>query len=149
MTLGQIAGLIAALAAVVLVALCAVPLLKLGGVLDEVRKTVRDVDESTVPILEELKGTVVITNGEISKLDQVIEDIHTISEHGTVVTGQAAQLAQTFTQTVGTPMVKAAAFGEGVRRTIRRPKRRKRRSQIDNEAAAAEVSSVDNIDRQK
>ena len=31
MTLGQIAGLIAALAAVVLVALCAVPLLKLGG----------------------------------------------------------------------------------------------------------------------
>lgn len=55
MTLGQIAGLIAALAAVVLVALCAVPLLKLGGVLDEVRKAVCDVDESTVPILEELK----------------------------------------------------------------------------------------------
>ena len=74
MTLGQIAGLIAALAAV---------------------------DESTVPILEELKGTVVITNGEISKLDQVIEDIHTISEHGTVVTGQAAELAQTFTRRSG------------------------------------------------
>ena len=90
----------------VLVALCAVPLLKLGGVLDEVRRTVRDVDESTVPILEELKGTVVITNGEISKLDQVIEDIHTISEHGTVVTGQAAELAQTFTQTVGTLLVR-------------------------------------------
>ena len=68
MTLGQIAGFVAALAAVALVALCAVPLLKLGGVLDEVRRTVRDVDESTVPILEELKGTVVITNGEISKL---------------------------------------------------------------------------------
>ncbi|MSS45483.1 DUF948 domain-containing protein [Cutibacterium sp. WCA-380-WT-3A] len=132
MTLGQIAGLIAALAAVVLVALCAIPLLKLGGVLDEVRKTVRDVDESTVPILEELKGTVVITNGEISKLDQVIEDIHTISEHGTVVTGQAAELAQTFTQTVGTPMVKAAAFGEGVRRTIRRPRRRARQSHVEN-----------------
>ena len=124
MTLGQIAGLIVALAAVVLVALCAVPLLKLGGVLDEVRKTVRDVDESTVPILEELKGTVVITNGEISKLDQVIEDIHTISEHGTV----------------GTPMVKAAAFGEGVRRTIRRPRRRNHPSQVENEAALAEVS---------
>ena len=140
MTLGQIAGLIAALAAGGLVALCAVPLLKLGGVLDEVRKTVRDVDESTVPILEELKGTVVITNGEISKLDQVIEDIHTISEHGTVVTGQAAELAQTFTQTVGTPMVKAAAFGEGVRRTIRRPRRRNHPSQVENEAALAEVS---------
>ena len=140
MTLGQIAGLIAALAAVVLVALCAVPLLKLGGVLDEVRKAVCDVDESTVPILEEVKSTVVITNGEISKLDQVIEDIHTISEHGTIVTGQAAELAQTFTQTVGTPMVKVAAFGEGVRRTIRRPRRRARQSQVGNTASPAEVS---------
>ena len=140
MTLGQIAGFVAALAAVALVALCAVPLLKLGGVLDEVRRTVRDVDESTVPILEELKGTVVIPNGEISKLDQVIEDIHTISGHGTIVTGQAAELAQTFTQTVGTPMVKAAAFGEGVRRTIRRPKRRARRSQVENTTSSAEVS---------
>lgn len=140
MTLGQIAGLIAALAAVVLVALCAVPLLKLGGVLDEVRKAVRDVDESTVPILEELKSTVVITNGEISKLDQVIEDIHTISGHGTIVTGQAAELAQTFTQTVGTPMVKAAAFGEGVRRTIHRPKRRMRQSQVENTVSPTEVS---------
>ena len=140
MTLGQIAGFVAALAAVALVALCAVPLLKLGGVLDEVRRTVRDVDESTVPILEELKGTVVITNGEISKLDQVIEDIHTISGHGTIVTGQVAELAQTFTQTVGTPMVKAAAFGEGVRRTIRRPKRRASRSQVENTTSSAEVS---------
>ncbi|WCC80864.1 DUF948 domain-containing protein [Cutibacterium equinum] len=139
MTLGQIAGLIAALAAVVLVALCAVPLLKLGGVFDELRKTVRDVDESTVPILEELKSTVVITNGEISKLDQVIEDVHTISGHGAAVTGQAAELAQTFTQTVGTPMVKAAAFGEGVRRTIRRPKRRNRPSQVENGTGPAEV----------
>jgi len=122
MTLGQIAGLIAALAAVVLVALCAVPLLKLGGV------------------LEEVKSTVVITNGEISKLDQVIEDIHTISGHGTIVTGQAAELAQTFTQTVGTPMVKAAAFGEGVRRTIHRPKRRMRQSQVENTVSPTEVS---------
>ena len=122
MTLGQIAGLIAALAAVMLVALCAVPLLKLGGV------------------LEEVKSTVVITNGEISKLDQVIEDIHTISGHGTIVTGQAAELAQTFTQTVGTPMVKAAAFGEGVRRTIHRPKRRMRQSQVENTVSPTEVS---------
>lgn len=128
MTLGQIAGLIAALAAVVLVALCAVPLLKMGGVLDELRRTVKDVDEATVPILEELKGSVVIANGEIAKLDQVIDDVHTISEHGTVVTGQAAELAQTFTTTVGTPMVKAAALGEGVRRTLRRPVRRGRRA---------------------
>ena len=43
MTLGAIAGLIAAIAFVALVALAAVPLLKLGRVLEEVRLAVRDI----------------------------------------------------------------------------------------------------------
>lgn len=37
-------------------------------------------------------------------------------------------------------MVKAAAFGEGVRRTIHRPKRRMRQSQVENTVSPTEVS---------
>ena len=62
MSAGEIAGLLAAIAAVVLVALLAVPLLKLGRVLEELRLVVRDVGHSSVPILHELKGTVTATN---------------------------------------------------------------------------------------
>ena len=65
MTVGDIAGLIAAIALCVLVALLAVPLLKLSRVLDEVRLTVRDVGHNSVPILQELKSTVVATNEEL------------------------------------------------------------------------------------
>ncbi|MDQ1482101.1 MAG: hypothetical protein QOF35_177, partial [Actinomycetota bacterium] len=43
MSVGEIAGLIAAIAFVVLVALTAVPLMKLGRVLEEVRLAVRDI----------------------------------------------------------------------------------------------------------
>ena len=68
MTLGEVAGLIAAVAAVALVAFSAVPLLKLGRVLDETRIAVRDLGNHSVPILQELKGTVVATNDELAKL---------------------------------------------------------------------------------
>ena len=68
MSVGEIAGLIAAIAAVALVAFCAVPLLKLGRVLEELRLAVRDVGHSSVPILHELKGTVTATNTELGKL---------------------------------------------------------------------------------
>ena len=48
---GEIAGLIAAIAFVALVALTAVPLLKLGRVLEELRLAVRDIGHESVPIL--------------------------------------------------------------------------------------------------
>ena len=62
MTAGEIAGLIAAIAFVALVAFAAVPLLKLGRVLEEVRLAVRDIGHESVPILTELQGTVRATN---------------------------------------------------------------------------------------
>ena len=43
MSVGEVAGLIAAVAAVALVVFCAVPLLKMGRVLEELRLLVRDV----------------------------------------------------------------------------------------------------------
>ena len=48
--------LIAAIAFVALVALTAVPLLKLGRVLEEVRLAVRDIGHESVPILTELQA---------------------------------------------------------------------------------------------
>ena len=69
MSVGEIAGLIAAIAFVALVALTAVPLLKLGRVLEEVRLAVRDIGHESVPILTELQGTVRATNDELVKLE--------------------------------------------------------------------------------
>lgn len=113
MTLGQIAGLIAALAAVVLVGLCAVPLLRLGGVFTELRRTVRDLDEATVPILTELRSTVVITNEEIGKLGTVTDDVKAVSQ-------QAVDVAQTISTTVNAPV----STVRGLRRSLRRRSRR-------------------------
>jgi uncharacterized protein YoxC len=118
MSVGEVAGLIAAVAAVGLVVFCAVPLLKLGRVLEELRLAVRDLGHNSVPILQELKGTVAATNDELSKLSLVTEDVARASSHATVVTENAAQLTTLFTATLGGPMIKTAAFTYGVRQAI-------------------------------
>ena len=93
MSVGEIAGLIAAIAFVALVALTAVPLLKLGRVLEEVRLAVRDIGHESVPILTELRGTVRATNDELDKLGLVTEDVAKVSRNATVVTENAAQMS--------------------------------------------------------
>jgi uncharacterized protein YoxC len=127
MTAGAIAGLIAAIAFVALVALAAVPLLKLGRVLEEVRLAVRDIGHESVPILTELQGTVRATNEELGKLSLVTEDVARVSKNATVVSENAAQLSSLFSATLGGPLVKTAAFSYGVRKAIRGDGRRAKR----------------------
>lgn len=119
MTAGAIAGLIAAIAFVALVALAAVPLLKLGRVLEEVRLAVRDIGHESVPILTELQGTVRATNTELDKLSLVTDDVAKVSSHATVVSENAAQMTSLFSATLGGPLVKTAAFTYGVRKALR------------------------------
>lgn len=109
-SVGEFAGLLAALAAVVLVALCAVPLIKLGGVMDELRTAVRDLGTSTTPILEELKGTVATTTDEIARLSQVTEELTRMSQNASTMAKQAADVSTV----VSTPLVKTAeVVGKG------------------------------------
>jgi len=119
MTLGAVAGLVAAIAFVALVALAAVPLLKLGRVLEEVRLAVRDIGHESVPILTELRGTVQATNTELEKLGTVTEDVAKVSRHATLVSENAANLSTVFSATLGGPLVKTAALSYGVRKALR------------------------------
>lgn len=116
---GEIAGLLAAVGVLILVGLLAVPLLKLGRVLEELRLVVRDFGHSSVPILHELKGTVTATNDELGKLSLVTEDVSKVSRHAVVVSENAAQLTTLFSATLGGPLVKTAAFTHGVRQAIK------------------------------
>jgi uncharacterized protein YoxC len=119
MTIGEIAGLIAAIAFAILVILFAIPLLKLGRVLEEVRLAVRDIGHESVPILTEMQGTVRATNEELQRLSVVTADLAKVSQHATVVSENAANMATLFSATLGGPLVKTAAFTYGIRKAIR------------------------------
>ena len=111
MSLGDIAGLIAALAFVALVAFLAVPLLKLGRVLDEARGTVRQLTEHTLPALDEAVETVRAANGQLAKVD-------TITTSAAQVTEDVSALTTLVAATVGGPLIKVSAFSYAVRRVL-------------------------------
>ena len=108
---GDIPGLIAACAFLVLVGMLAVPLVKLGRVLDEARVSVKELTDHSVPILDEAASTVASTNVQLTKVDTITTAAAQVSEN-------VSALTSLFAATVGGPMVKVAAFSYAVRRAF-------------------------------
>ena len=118
----DIAGLIAAGAFLVLVVLLAVPIIKLGKVFDELRTTIKDVSDGTTPLLGEVANTVATTNDQLKKVD-------TITNNVSDTTANVSALSSLVAATVGKPLIKVAAFTEGVKAAMNtKPSGKARRS---------------------
>jgi uncharacterized protein YoxC len=110
---GGIAALIAAGAFVVLVLLLAIPLLKLGRTLDEATLAIRKTHEGATPLLTGAQTTVANVNTQLEQLEGITHGVSSI-------TSNAAALTAIVTSTVGTPLIKVAAFSYGVRSSLRK-----------------------------
>jgi uncharacterized protein YoxC len=131
---GAIAGLIAAGALVLLVLLLAIPLLKLGKTLDEATLAIRATHEGAAPLLASAQTTISSVNAQLDNVDAISKDVANM-------TTNAAALTSIVSSTLGSPLIKVAAFSYGVRRTVanrrdeeavraaRRSRRGSRRSQ--------------------
>lgn len=109
---GDIAGLIAAAVFAVLVGLLAVPLVKLGRVLDETRDAIRELSMGITPVLNEAATTIAETNRQLARVD-------TITSGVAEATGNVSALIALFAATVGGPLIKLAGFSAAVRAGIR------------------------------
>jgi uncharacterized protein YoxC len=105
---GDIAGLIAAGVFAVLVALLAVPVWKLGKVFDEIRATIRSISDGTTPLIDEVTTTVSTTNQQLRKVDGIASNVSDASAN-------ISALSSLVAATVGSPLIKVAAFSYGVR----------------------------------
>jgi uncharacterized protein YoxC len=110
-TVGSIAGLIAAIVFAVLVGVLGYPLIKLGKLLDEARITVRDLSDGALPLLTEVTTTVASTNQQLGKVDTITNNVAQVSTNVSVLTAL-------FAATIGSPVVKVAAFSYGVRQAM-------------------------------
>lgn len=118
MSVGEIAGLIAALALVLLVGFLAVPLLKLGKVLDETRTTIKNLADETVPLIGGVTTAVGHTNHQLEKVDTITTKVGVISDNGVQVATNVSALTALFAATLGSPVIKVAAFSYGVRHAM-------------------------------
>jgi len=110
-SLGDIAGLVAALAFVALVVAIAVPLLKLGAVLDETRLSVAELTEHTVPVIDEAAETVRGANAQLAKVDTVTTSAAEVGQN-------VSALTTLVSATLARPMIKVAAFSYAVRSVV-------------------------------
>ncbi len=108
---GSIAALIAAVAFVLLVGALAYPLIKLGQVLEETRHTVRGLSDGALPLLAEVTTTVSSTNQQLGKVDTITDNVASVSTN-------VSALTSLFAATLGSPVVKVAAFSYGVRNAL-------------------------------
>jgi uncharacterized protein YoxC len=106
---GDVVGLIFAIAFVVLVLFLGLVLVKLGKVLTETQKLVAGITDKTVPMLGEVTGTVIHVNEELVRVDAITANVQSM-------TGNISALTSLFAATLGSPIVKVAAFSYGVRR---------------------------------
>ncbi|MFC5370084.1 DUF948 domain-containing protein [Arcanobacterium bovis] len=107
-TLGQIAGIIAALAFLVLVYFSIRPLMKLGRVLDRMAESLRELTEHTLPAIDEAAKTVAEANYQVKKLDAITDAAARTSE-------DISAMTTLVTSTVGAPFLAVRRGAEKVK----------------------------------
>ena len=108
---GAIAGLIAAGAFVLLVLLLAIPLLKLGRTLDEATLAIRKTHEGAAPILADAQATVTQVNLQLEQVEGIARNVN-------AMTTNVAAMTNIVSSTLGSPLIKTAAFTYGVRKAV-------------------------------
>lgn len=109
--IGDVAGMVAAVAFAALVGFLALPLVKLGRVFDAATRSVKDVTEHTLPVIDETAATIAGTNAQLAKVDAVTTAAAEITQNASALTALVAA-------TVGRPLIRLAAFSYGVRTAL-------------------------------
>ena len=119
MTWGQAAALIAALAFVALVAFFAVVLAKVAGILTEVQLTLNDVRKETMPLLKEVRTTVVTLNVEMDRVDGIMASAESAA-------ASVSNVAKLVTAATANPIIKGMALLTGAGVSLRSLRRKHR-----------------------
>jgi uncharacterized protein YoxC len=132
---GEIAGLIAAGAFLMLVLVLAVPILRLRRTVDAATRAVNEITDRTGPILTNVNTTVENVNHALTQVHTSLDGVNlqlarldTITGHASQVSANVANLTTVVTSAVSNPLTKLAAFTYGMRRA------QKRRQEADEEA---------------
>lgn len=107
-TLGGLAGLVAALAFAYLVIRLAGLLGRAGQILQETQISLRTTSENIQPTLQELTRSVTLSNAQLARVD-------TITTNVSELTTNASALTSLFAATLGSPLIKVASWSFGAR----------------------------------
>jgi uncharacterized protein YoxC len=120
---GEIAGLIAAGAFLMLVLVLAVPILKLGRTVDAATRAINDLTDRTGPLLGNVNETVENVNTALGQVQVSLDGVNvqlakvdTITGHAQNISANIANLITVVSAAAANPLVKVASFGYGLRK---------------------------------
>jgi hypothetical protein len=106
---GDLVGLIFAIAFALLALAMVWLLLRLRRTVDELTRLVEGITDKTVPLLGEVTCSVEHVNDQLVRVDAITGNVESITTNAKALTGL-------FAATLGSPLVKVAAFTYGVRK---------------------------------
>ena len=111
MDVGQIAGLIAAIAFAVLAGFTIYPLIRLGKMFDQIAETVKDTGDHALPALDESVTTV-------KQVNKSLEDVNKISAAASTTANNVGALTDLYGSFLGKPVIKAQSAIYAAKTTI-------------------------------
>lgn len=110
MSVGEIAGLIAAIAFAVLAGFLIYPLIRLGRLFDQLAETVKQTGDHAIPALDEGVTTV-------KQVNKTLEDVNKISDSASTTMNNVSALADLYGSFLGKPLIKVASTVYALRST--------------------------------
>lgn len=104
MTGSEIASLVAASGFVLLVLLLAIPILKLGKLIDRSSDSVIKLTEEVTPLVSEMTVTLEEANKQLKKIDSITNDV-------SQVTTNISSVVAVITSSLGGPLARLAGLG--------------------------------------
>jgi uncharacterized protein YoxC len=117
-SLGGIAAMVAAFVWLVLVLFLGLVFVNLFRVLESTKMLIDGIRQETVPLLGEVRTTVVGVNREMDRVDSVLDSAGKIAKN-------AERISSVVEQAVSSPLIKIIAFGAGASRAARRIRKKK------------------------
>lgn len=112
MAVGEIAGLIAAIAFAVLAGFMIYPLIRLGKMFDQIAQTVKDTGDHAIPALDEGVTTVQQVNKSLTDVNEISGSVSTTAQNVTALT-------DLYGSVLGKPIIKIASVFWALRATAR------------------------------
>ncbi|WEV68179.1 DUF948 domain-containing protein [Bifidobacterium sp. ESL0769] len=135
MSIGDIAGLIAAIAFAVLAGFLIYPLIRLGKLFDQLAQTVKDSGDHAIPALDEGVTTV-------RQVNKSLEDVNKISSAASTTAGNIGALTDLYGSFLGKPVIKLASSFYALKSTAQSFMRQRSAEQAGNSAMKPKATSA-------
>ncbi len=134
MSVGDIAGLIAAIVFAILAGFLIYPLIRLGKLFDQVAQTVKQTGDHALPALDESVTTV-------KEVNKTLKDVNQISDSAQYTARNAGALTDLYASLLSKPAIKVASWASAVSGTFRSFAGKNKKNKADADVSASTASA--------